>query len=36
MNYTPIHVYSDKELSDVIANVKILEASKDFCKGELI
>jgi threonylcarbamoyladenosine tRNA methylthiotransferase MtaB len=36
MNYTPVHTYSDKELSDVIADVKITSASDDFCTGELV
>ncbi|MBQ9673889.1 MAG: tRNA (N(6)-L-threonylcarbamoyladenosine(37)-C(2))-methylthiotransferase MtaB [Ruminococcus sp.] len=36
MNYTPVHIYSNKELSDVIAEVKIISASDDYCSGELV
>lgn len=36
MNYTPVHLYSDKELSDVIVNVKITKSFDDFCQGELV
>lgn len=36
MNYTPVHLYSDKELSDVIVNVKITKSFNDFCQGELV
>ncbi len=35
-NYTPVHIYSDKELSDEILDVKITEAFDDYCIGELV
>lgn len=35
-NYTPVHIYSDKELTNQIVNVKITEAKDDYCVGELI
>ncbi len=35
-NYTPVHIYSDKELSDKILDVKITEAFDDYCIGELV
>lgn len=36
MNYTPIHVNSELELSDKILDVKITRAENDFCIGELL
>jgi threonylcarbamoyladenosine tRNA methylthiotransferase MtaB len=36
MNYTPVHIYSDKELTGEIVKVKIINAEDDFCTGELI
>lgn len=36
MNYTPVHIYSDKELSGNIVDVKITESFDDYCIGELI
>ena len=36
MNYTPVHLYSDKELTGEIVNVKIISSSDDYCVGELI
>ena len=36
MNYTSVHVYSDKELSDEIVNIKITKAFDDYCEGELV
>lgn len=35
-NYTPVHLYSDKELTGAIVNVKITEAEDDYCIGELV
>ncbi len=35
-NYTPVHIYSDKELSDEILDVKITEVFDDYCIGELV
>jgi threonylcarbamoyladenosine tRNA methylthiotransferase MtaB len=35
-NYTPVHLYSDKELTGTIVNVKITEAEDDYCIGELV
>lgn len=36
MNYTPVHLISNKELSGKIVNVKIIDSTDDFCLGELI
>lgn len=36
MNYTPVHLYSDKELTGEIVNVKIISSSDDYCVGELV
>ena len=36
MNYTPVHLYSDRELSDVIVDVKITKAFDEYCQGELL
>lgn len=36
MNYTPVHINSDKELSGEIVKVKLTSAGDDFCVGELI
>ena len=36
MNYTPIRVYSDKNLTGDIVDVKITQAFDDYCTGELI
>lgn len=36
MNYTPVHIYSDNELTGEIVKVKIINAEDDFCTGELI
>lgn len=36
MNYTPVHIYSDKELTGEIVKVKIIKSEDDFCTGELI
>lgn len=35
-NYTPVHIYSDRELSDEILDVKITEVFDDYCIGELV
>lgn len=35
-NYTPVHIYSDKELTNQIVSVKITESKDDFCVGELL
>lgn len=36
MNYTPVHLYSDKELTGEIVNVRIISSSDDYCVGELV
>ena len=36
MNYTPIRVYSDKDLTGEIVDVRITEAFDDYCTGELV
>jgi len=35
-NYTPVHIYSDENLTNKIVNVKITEVKDDFCLGELV
>lgn len=36
MNYTPVHIYCDNNITGEIVNVKITEYGDDFCIGELI
>ena len=36
MNYTPVHIYSDDDLSNKIVDVKITKSYDDHCDGELI
>lgn len=36
MNYTPVHIYSDKELTGEIVSVKLTRVEDDFCIGELV
>ncbi len=36
MNYSPVHIYSSKELTGEIVKVKLISAEDDFCVGELI
>ena len=36
MNYTPVHLYSDRELSDIIVDVKITKAFDEYCQGQLL
>lgn len=36
MNYTPVHIYSDKLTNGDIVNVKLTSAEDDFCVGELV
>ncbi len=36
VNYTPVHIYSDKELSGEIVKVKITDSKDDYCIGKLI
>ena len=35
-NYTPVHIYSEKELTGKIVNVKLSSAEDDYCIGELV
>lgn len=35
-NYTPVHIYSDKELTNQFCKVKITQAEDDYCIGELV
>lgn len=35
MNYTPVHIYSDDDLSNKIVDVKITKSYDDHCDGEL-
>ncbi|MGN0477066.1 MAG: tRNA (N(6)-L-threonylcarbamoyladenosine(37)-C(2))-methylthiotransferase MtaB, partial [Ruminococcus sp.] len=36
MNYTPVHTYSDDDLSNKIVDVKITKSFDDHCDGELV
>lgn len=36
MNYTPVHLFSNEELSDVIKDVVITQSFDDYCVGELL
>ncbi len=36
MNYTPIHIYSDEDLTGKIIDVKITKAFDDYCEGESV
>ena len=36
MNYTPVHIISDKNISGEVVDVKIIKACDDFCEGSLI
>ena len=35
LNYTPVRIFTDKELTGEIVNVKITESSDDYCTGVL-
>ncbi|MCR5653918.1 MAG: tRNA (N(6)-L-threonylcarbamoyladenosine(37)-C(2))-methylthiotransferase MtaB [Ruminococcus sp.] len=36
MNYTPLRIVSDKELTGQVVNVKITKACSDYCEGVLV
>ncbi len=36
MNYTPVRIYSEKELTGEIVKVKIINSAHDYCIGELV
>lgn len=36
MNYTPVRIYTDRELTGRIVNVNLTEAREDYCVGELV
>lgn len=36
MNYTPVHIYSDNDLANMILDVKITKAYDDHCDGVLV
>ncbi len=36
MNYTPVHIYADEDLSHIIKNIRINKAYNDYCIGELV
>lgn len=35
-NYTPVHIFTDKDCTGEIVNVKLTEAYDDYCVGELV
>lgn len=36
MNYTPVHILTDKEITGEVVNVKLTKAFDDYCEGELV